>query len=201
MPRLICTPGEIRELRDGVAAFGFGCLIGLIDPDALRDLRAEAHERFASSNTAEQTDGLSYRANVISLGPRAREFLSGSQVIELLSLVFGEKFALADQKSCFTFYQPGDHLGPHRDEPEAECSATVIVYLATRGPSSWSSRTGLVLLVYGEEIADDGTPRLTIPTQAGAIVFGRGSKVWHERPKLEAGESVDALTACYRRAS
>jgi hypothetical protein len=201
MPQLICTPNDFQELRKSVAEYGFGCLFGSIAPGALQGLQAEALERYAASCTAEQSNAFNYRANVISLGPTATKFLCESLLIDFLSQVFGEKFVLADQKSCFTFYRAGDHLGAHRDEPEAECSITVIVYLAARGPLPRSSCTGLELRVYGEDMANAATPRLTIPTQTGAVVVGRGSKVWHERPKLNAGESVDALTACYRRVS
>jgi hypothetical protein len=199
--KLVCTQGDICRLQDSVAAFGFGYLPGSIASDVLQNLQAEARERFASSSTAEQSDGLNYRANVISLGPMASKFLAELQLIDLLTVVFGETFACADQNSCFTFYKAGDHLGPHRDEPEAECPVTVIVYLAAHSPMPRSLRTGLVLRVYGEETTSIGTPRLTIPTRVGTIVVGRGSKVWHERPQLDIGESVDALTACYHRAS
>jgi hypothetical protein len=39
--------------------------------------------------------------------------------------------------------------------------------------------------------------RLEIPTITGGLVLGRGSKYWHERPKLQAGEQVIAITGCF----
>ena len=47
----------------------------------------------------------------------------------------------------------------------------------------------------------DCKARLTIPTHTGGIVVGRGSKFWHERPMLEKGEQVAALTGCYSYAA
>src|SRR5262245_34392956 len=43
----------------------------------------------------------------------------------------------------------------------------------------------------------DRSPRAIIPTHAGGIVVGFGSRFWHERPMLDEGERVAALTGCY----
>ena len=57
--------------------------------------------------------------------------------------------------------------------------------------------TGLELRIYGEEMTQNCQPHLTIPTRTGGIVIGHGSKFWHERPMLQKGEQVAALTGCY----
>jgi hypothetical protein len=60
-----------------------------------------------------------------------------------------------------------------------------------------ASATGRVLEVYGPERT--ATPLKVFPTLAGSVVFGRGSKIWHGRPRLSAGESVIAVAGCYSR--
>lgn len=195
------TRADIEHLRSGIDTFGFEFLPDAITPSSLGALQDEVRERFDLALVAEQAAGLSYRANVVSLGPKAKELLRGQETIDLLYSVFGERFLLTEDCSCLTYYKEGDHLGPHLDKPESKCSVTVIAYLIASGPSPRPFNTGLVLHVYGQEMEDICNPRLSIPTKAGALVIGRGSKYWHERPKLEKGEYVAALTGCYGRIS
>lgn len=201
METLLYSPEEVAELRRNVEMFGFGCLTGAIAADVLAAMQAEARERFPESLRAEQSIDLAYRANISSLGPCASEFLNSHRAIELLAQVFDGTFALADGVSCLTFYKEGDHLGAHRDQPADECQVTVLAYLVASGPAPKEGPTGLELRVYGEEMPPSGEPILTIPTRVGAIVLGRGSMVWHERPKLQPGEFVSALTGCYKAVS
>jgi hypothetical protein len=158
----------------------------------------EASELLGSALFAERSAELSYRAKIASLGPTAVGFLGHRETIELLTTAFGESFVLSEGCSCTTFYQEGDHLGPHRDRPEEECLVTIIVYLDASSPAPESPSTGLVLQVYGQEMTGSSEPRLRIPTSAGAVVIGRGSRFWHERPRLQTGERVVALTGCYK---
>jgi hypothetical protein len=132
------------------------------------------------------------------LGPRAQHFLSDTETINLLSDVFGQQFELSSDRSCVTLYRAGDYLGPHVDEPASECAVTLIVYLDVIGVGAESGATGLELRIYGPERPLSLEATLTIPTECGAVVIGAGSKFWHERPVLEKGEQIDALTACYR---
>ena len=118
---------------------------------------------------------------------------------DLLYQVFGEHAVLSEGVSCLTYYGEGDHLGPHLDMPAEECSVTIIIYLEATSPAPDAPDTGLILRVYGEDMAAGDEARLTIPTHAGSIVVGRGSKVWHERPKLKTGEWVAAVTGCFAR--
>jgi hypothetical protein len=115
----------------------------------------------------------------------------------LLSVIFGGSFVLTENRSCLTFYKEGDHLGRHLDEPAEECVVTIIVYVAATGPSIRSQETGLELRVYEQQMTENCNARLTIPTHTGGIVVGCGSKFWHERPMLQKGEQVAALTGCY----
>lgn len=173
----------------------------MIAPSSLCDLQSEARELLRAALFAERSAELSYRAKIASLGPSAVRFLGHGETIELLRAAFGESFVLSEGCSCTTFYQEGDHLGPHRDRPEQECLVTIIVYLDASSPAPESPKTGLVLRVYGQEMTEGSEPRLRIPTSAGAVVIGRGSRFWHERPRLQTGESVVALTGCYKASS
>ena len=190
-------PGDVEQLRRSVRTFGFGCLPEAIAPTALQKLQSEARERYSVAVFADQSAELSYRANLVSLGPEAEGLLSGREAKELMYSVFGQHVELSAGVSCLTYYGEGDFLGPHLDQPAEQCAVTALVYLSATAADSPASGTGLVLRVYGEEAPAGREPMLTIPTLAGAIVVGRGSKVWHERPVLQPGEQVMAITGCY----
>jgi hypothetical protein len=190
-------PGDVEQLRRSVRTFGFGCLPAAIAPTVLQKLQIEARERYSLAVFADQSAELSYRANLVSLGPEAAGLLSGMEARELMYSVFGQQVELSAGVSCLTYYREGDYLGPHLDQPAEQCVVTALVYLSATAAASPSSGTGLVLRVYGEEAPAGREPILTIPTLAGALVVGRGSKVWHERPVLQPGEQVMAITGCY----
>ena len=189
---------DIENVRLSVDSFGFGLLPGMIAPSALKGLQEEAEECKSLASFAQQSEGLKYNASITSLGPQARDFLCSRQLTELLSDVFGGDFVLTEHRSCLTFYREGNYLGPHLDQPAEECAVTILVYVVAVRPVVPSPQTGLELRIYGQEMTTDRRARLTIPTHAGRIVVGRGSKFWHERPMLGEGESVVALTGCYR---
>ena len=191
------TQEEIEKVRLSVESFGFGLLAGPIAPTVLTALQQEAQQRRIEAVRAEQSEELKYKASITSLGPCARDFLCCRQMLELLSVIFGGSFVLTKDRSCLTFYEEGDHLGPHVDRPAEECVVTIIVYVATARPAASASQTGLELRIYGQEMPENGRARLTIPTRTGGIVVGRGSIFWHERPTLQPGEQVAALTGCY----
>ena len=199
MPLLHYKQDDVDRLRLSIQTYGFGFLPDLVMPSALVRLRNEARELSGTAVFAKQSAKVSYQARIAPLGPEGRELLFGDQMIDLLFLVSGERVLPSEDRSCLTVYHEGDHLGPHRDHPEAECLVTAILYLAASGSSQSSEKTGLVLQVYGQEMTGDDRPRLSIPTTVGTIVIGRGSKFWHERPMLEKGEAVVALTGCYGR--
>lgn len=197
--KLLYTAADLERLREGVRTYGFGCLRDALSPAVLDALQREAEERLGLALFAEQTSDLSYRAKIISLGPTASDLLAGPEARDLLHAVFAEHLVLGEGVSCLTFYGEGDYLGPHIDQPASECAVTILVYLAASGAASPPSpATGLVLNVYTEQKPQGEPARLTIPTRTGTIVVGRGSRVWHERPRLLAGEQVVALTGCFK---
>jgi hypothetical protein len=191
---------RVAMLQSSIHLYGFGHLDGVIAPTVLKKMQEEATGLYDSARFARQSSSLAYSARMTSLGPVAQEFLSGVALLNLLRAMFGHGYALTRDRSCLTFYGPEDHLGPHLDKPADECVVTIIVYLtATRSRAkSRSDETGLKLRIFGETLAENAEPILTIPTVTGAIVLGHGSKVWHERPRLQQGENVVALTGCYR---
>ena len=198
-PLVDLSHDDVQALRRRVRSSGFGLLSDAIAPTVLRGLRDEAEERRSDAKFAEQTAGVRFRSSIAALGPKASGFLRDRQLAGLLSAVFGAAFVLTEDRSCLTFYDEGDHLGAHRDEPATECVVTIIVYLTVSGPSPRPPRSGLELRVYGREMTESCPTRVTIPTRPGALVIGLGSEFWHERPMLEQGEQVSALTACYQR--
>ncbi len=192
---------DLTRLRADVDAYGFGCLPDALSPALLDALHREAESRLGLALFAEQTTDLHYRAKLTSLGAVAARLLGGADARNLLREVFSEELTLSEGVSCLTFYSQGDHLGAHVDEPAAECTVTILVYLAAEGATSPPAPdTGLVLRVYGQRKPENEAARFTIPTRAGAIVVGRGSRVWHERPRLLPGEKVAALTGCFKPA-
>ena len=199
---LLYSADDVARLRADVETHGFGCLPHALSPVLLETLQREAESRLGLALFAEQATDLSYRAKLTSLGPAAATLLGGPQARALLHGVFAEPLILSEGVSCLTFYGEGDHLGAHLDQPAAECAVTILVYLAANGATSPPSpATGLVLRVYTEDKPQGEQPRVIIPTRAGAIVVGRGSRVWHERPSLLPGEQVVALTGCFKPAS
>jgi hypothetical protein len=199
MSQISYSESDVQKLRLDVQTFGFGVVPDLIDPSSLNKLRDEARQQFESAVVAQQLEKLSYRARIATLGAEGKRLLFGDPTLELLLAVSGEKLSPTADRSCLTFYTEGDHLGPHLDQPESECLITFIVYLEAISPSPCSPSTGLVLRVYEQQMTSDPLLRLAIPTRIGGSVIGRGSQYWHERPKLEKGEYVAALTGCYRR--
>jgi len=198
---LLYSPADLRRLRADVQTYGFGCLPDALSPLLLDALQREAESRLGLALFAEQATELHYRARLTSLGTVAAQLLGSPAARELLQAVFDDSLTLSEGVSCLTFYGEGDHLGAHLDQPAAECAVTILVYLAASGSTMPSlPDTGLVLRVYSEQPPHGEPPRLIIPTRAGSIVVGRGSRVWHERPRLLPGEHVVALTGCFKQA-
>jgi len=194
---------KVQTLRESIQAFGFGVLDRCLTPEILEELQREAAERSKIAQFAQQDQGLRYRASMTSLGGVARDLLSSEPLIALLEAVFGDEFELTEDRSCMTFYGPGDTLGPHLDKPAEECVVTIIVYVTVEGPA-FTGPTGCELRVYGRELPPSSNgvlmPRLIIPSVEGSIVLGHGSQYWHERPGLQPDEYVVALTGCYHHA-
>lgn len=198
---IVADGDDVQRLDHLVQSSGFGHLANIIRPAVLDALQSEAEEGLGGAKLAEQSAGLRYRAKVTGLGPVAKGFLIDPAMADLLQTVFRQQFVLSENISCLTCYGDGDHLGAHLDKPASECAVTIIIYLFAQSPDAEAADTGLVLNVYGEDADSVGQPRMRIPTRAGTIVLGRGSKIWHERPRLKLGERVIAITGCFRAAA
>lgn len=200
-PVLVTGDDAVAAMKASVTRYGFGELPRSLHGDVLAGLRAEAETQFGGAVHAESGDEapLRYRARVAGLGDYALSLLKGPEMAALLEGVFGQRFTLSENISCYTFYNSDDHLGAHQDSPAEQCQVTIIVYLHATSPDRDAPDTGLVLNVYGEEPDSVGHARLRIATVAGSLVLGAGSRFWHERPRLKPGETVTAITGCYRR--
>lgn len=198
---IVPEPSLVQNLERSVASYGFGGMPHVIRPEVLRTIQEEAEAKLGEAVLAEQFTGLRYRARIASLGDEAKGLLVNPHMLDLLERVFNERFELSEQISCLTCYGSGDHLGAHLDKPASDCAVTIIIYLFGSSPDPDAPDTGLVLNVYGESEDSVGNARLRIPTKAGTVVLGRGSRVWHERPRLKEGEEVIAITGCYKPAS
>jgi hypothetical protein len=191
---------QLAELRRLTAELGFAEFPLRVPGETLAAMRIEAAAERPRAQRAEQAAGLAYRARIAPLPPSAADFLSSRALTGMLSAVFGGAYALTVGRSCLTFYEAGDRLGPHLDKPAQECELTIIVCLEAEGHAAATPQTGLELRVYGRQEPGQETPCSTaIATRAGAIVVGRGAEVWHSRPMLQPGERVAALTGCYGR--
>jgi len=192
---------DLEDLKAQVQQFGFCGARHAISASALERLREEAKEQLNGAKFAEQTEavGLAYRASITGLGAFAKRFMGSPQVGLTLEHIFDGHFALTAARSCLTHYGSGDHLAAHRDEPAEECDVTIIAYLHVESADYpveedyWPR-----LNIYGRARPAKGEiPSMVIPTFAGTLAIGKGSRYWHERPSLSEGQSVIALTGCF----
>lgn len=196
---VLAAPADLAGLREAFETVDF---VAVQTPETLalaRDLDSEAQELAHGRVRAGRDDAdLRYSAGIAALGPKARAFLGGGALAQVLRALTDQGFALTEDMSCLTVYEPGDQLGPHLDQPPERCAVTCILYLACASPDPLAEASGLQLKVYGPERESvQRAPRRIIRTAPGRLVLGRGARVWHERPALLAGEGVTALTACF----
>jgi hypothetical protein len=194
-----CDGEQLVRLRSTVEMYGFACLDHALDQDLLEKLQAEAASKLEIAIAASSDGETPYRARIGTLGEVARGLLESPETTDLLHAVFGESLTLTDDASCFTYYRDGDFLSLHCDRAVA-CRVTMIVYLDAASPDRNAPNTGLALKIYGASKPSGEAPRMVIPTIVGSLVIGRGSETWHERPPLQRGEHVMALTACFSAA-
>jgi hypothetical protein len=188
--------GILPSLRAGARELGFVHIEDALTNELMDGLRAEASAQKAVARPARGTLANPYSSHIAELGDFAGSFLADSSVIRLLQAVFEQPLALSKLASCYTYYEPDSFLSRHRDRP-AECAVTLIVYLDAESPDPQSLQTGLALRIFGQGDAGTSEPSAVIPTRTGTLVVGRGSSFWHERPRLQPGERVVALTACF----
>jgi hypothetical protein len=194
------TTETMSSFRAYASEFGFAHLEDALSNDVMAGLRAEALAQSTVALPAVGTDANAYRSKIAEIGDFARSFLTSSAVEHLLQATFEQPFVLSEHASCYTYYGPGNFLSRHRDRSDA-CAVTLIVYLDAVSPDPQSAQTGLALRVFGDEGESRIDPSAVIPTRIGTLVAGRGSKFWHERPQLQPGEQVVALTTCFRAAA
>ena len=189
--------GMLQDALADLDRIGFTCFPRLVGSELLSDLRAEALLSKNSAKAVASTSGPRYQARMSRLGDAGRAFLNGDTMTRLVGALFEMPLAANDIASCYTHYQPGDFLQAHVDHAE-QCVVTAILYLDVVHSDRDVDRTGLELHIL--DAVPSGTRRVrhaTIPTTTGALVIGLGSVHWHERPVLQEGEYLTAMTACY----
>lgn len=187
----------LNDALSDLKTVGFTSFPGLILSTLVSELHAEAVRNKKNARSASSTSGHGYRAHLSGLGEAGRAFLAGRTMTALNGALFRMPLAPDKLASCYTYYQPGDFLGAHVDHPE-QCSVTAILYLDVVCSGRNPARTGLELHVLGAAPSEQHCVRpAIIPTRTGSLVLGVGSVYWHERPMLQDGEYVTAMTACY----
>lgn len=193
---LECDPGAIADLQAGIDRYGFACAGLAVDDTLLASLAEEAISQRPVADEVTQDGPIAYQARLAQLGDRGRSALSAPSTLAFLRAVLGNKLRLSGGASCYTYYEPGNFLNAHRDDPE-QCAATLLLYLEATSPDPSVPDSGLALHVYGCSSDPDERPRTSIPTRAGGLIVGRGASYWHGRLRMRAGERVTAITACY----
>jgi hypothetical protein len=189
---------DIATARANIGTAGFTRIDSLFSLQLLSELRSEAFHKKKDAIPACGTSQCQYQAHLAGLGKAGIAFLSADRMLNLLDTLFGMPLTLEVGASCYTYYQPGDFLGPHQDHAEL-CFATAILYLDVVHSDNKHDKTGLELHVFGTSPAYTPKPRLVLPTKAGSLITGLGAENWHARPPLQNGEFITALTACYSR--
>lgn len=186
----------LGDLASSLDSVGFGALTGVVDAKTLASLSLEASQRRADARLVFGDEPCVHSAHLAKLGDKGLDFLSCSLVQTLLGSLFREPLGMAADACCYTYYAPGDCLGPHLDHSD-QCRVTVILYLDLKGARQRTPDTGLQLRILETIDGGSGPVRAVLPTELGTIVVGLGSEHWHERPRLQAGEHLTALTACF----
>lgn len=188
---------QLPGIRQSIECFGFHCLPDAIPSEMLKELAGEARFRRAEAKPAvSESADLAYSSHVASLGPSAVHVLGSMASAALLEPVFGRPFRYCPGASCFTFFEAGDFLETHRDDA-SNCEVTLLFYLNASPLRPDSQVSGLNLSVYADDGDAPGALLKTIATPQGAIMFGHGSRFWHRRHRLQEGEHIWMLTACF----
>jgi hypothetical protein len=188
-----------RSTLSELDTIGFTCLRDMVSSSLMSELRLEAIRNKKGAKAVSSTAGSGYQAHLSGLGEAGLAFLSSSTMMELLRAMFDIPLVPSTDASCYTYYQPGDFLGAHTDHAE-QCLVTAILYLDVVRPDQEQDITGLELHILEYATPGGGrTLRAVMPTKAGVLVLGLGSANWHERPMLQEGEHLIAMTACYSR--
>jgi len=191
---------QLPGIRHSIDCFGFHCLPDAMSSKMLEELAREAQCRRAEAKCAVSLSAdLPYSSHVAPLGPLAIHVLGTMASPALLEPVFGRQFRYCPDASCYTFFEEGDFLETHRDDA-SNCEVTLLFYLSASALRPDKQASGLKLSVYADGGDAPGTLLKTIATPQGAIMFGHGSRFWHRRHRLQPGEHIWMLTACFTSA-
>lgn len=198
-PEILGSGQQAEAAKQVFETTGFSCVENAATVAGAGMLATEALASLDGLRRATRDDdGLRYSAGIADMGPQAKAFLTGPGLIDSLRWFTGQAVRLTSDMSCLTVYEAGDRLGVHLDQPADRCALTVIYYLDCASPAPEAPESGLQLWVYGRDRDSiRGAPCQIIRTRPGRLVFGLGSQVWHERPQLQPGERVIALTTCF----
>ena len=185
-----------EQLVSELDSVGFGVLRGVVNAKTLASLSLEAAEQRNSAKLVSGAIPCAHSARLSKLGSRGFDFLTSHLVEGFLKALFREPLVLSEDASCYTYYGPDDCLGPHLDNP-VQCRITIIIYIDVKSLCLRGPETGLQLRILEMSDGNPGPVRAVLPTVQGEIVVGLGSEHWHERPPLQVGEHVTALTACF----
>ena len=192
---------QLSGIRRSVEDYGFHCLHNAIATETLEALSHEARgQRSEAKRAVSESPDLPYSSRVASLGPAAIHVLKNMASASLLEPVFGRAFHYCPDASCYTFFEEGDYLDTHRDDA-SNCEVTLLFYLSASTLRPDLQQSGLNLSVYTDECDTPGALLKTIATPQGAIMFGHGSRFWHRRHRLQVGEHIWMLTACFTSAT
>ncbi len=188
---------QLPGIRQSIDYFGFHCLPDAMSSEMLEELAREAQCRRAEAKRAvSESADLPYSSRLAPLGPSALHVLGTMASPALLEPVFGRHFRYCPSASCYTFFEAGDFLETHRDDA-TNCEVTLLFYLSASPLRPDKQASGLKLSVYADDSDAPGALLKTIATPQGAIMFGHGSRFWHRRHQLQAGEHIWMLTACF----
>ncbi|WP_141521689.1 hypothetical protein [Novosphingobium sp. PC22D] len=191
---------QLPGIRQSIDYFGFHCLPDAMSSETLEELAREACCRRAEAKRAvSESADLPYSSRVAPLGPSAIHVLGSMASAALLEPVFGRRFRYCPDASCYTFFEAGDFLETHRDDA-SNCEVTLLFYLSASPFRPDKQASGLNLSVYADDGDAPGALLKIIATPQGAIMFGRGSRFWHRRHRLQEGEHIWMLTACFTSA-
>lgn len=192
---------DFRNILHGLRETGFARIKSYLPEGLFSELRLEANSLKLTAKPVSSDSEIKYQARLEGLGEKGKAFLAGQWMTDLTNALFKPKLIPDNTASCYTYYKEGDFLAPHQDHPE-QCIVTTILYLDVTGNPSPTGKTGLELHLYkNETLLSSRQPSAIIPTIEGELLVGLGSQTWHERPILQAGESVTAITACYSYAA
>jgi hypothetical protein len=196
------SPDARRQIAEWRRALNADAVASLGPPAipaaTLKRLVTEAKRQRVSARIAGSTATVPQSNARGLLGRAAAAFLRSERTVGLLSAMSGFRVEPSFEASCYTYYdRAGHYCGLHRDAPGA-CEVTLLLCLVSTWRGTKPSR-GVALEVYGRRYRTGQKPRFVMRSEANQLLVLRGSRVYHQRPRITKGERVIVLTACYRK--